>query len=789
MTILRNMRARRQLCATILTGVALAGNSGILRAADQSALEEITVTARKTAETLISVPLAITALTARDLDARGIRDVFADVATYTPGFTFQNQSVNRNDRAFRNFTIRGIPGGTTSTRQAASIFLDGTYVAGGNIGGVTDIERVEIVKGPQSAYFGRSTFSGAINYITRVPGNEWRGAINAEYATFVTTDFSASIEGPIVRDRLSIRVGGRAYHTAGAYINIEEPADKLGQRDTKSLSASLYATPTDNLRVKAYVTGWEDRDGAPANAAFNDAHYNCNAGAAPVTTFNYICGKIENPPHATRVYNSILSPAIYEWLVGARGTGVTILGPDFSRRFGLKRRAFEAKASFDYDLPANYILSGNVGFDYNKWRFITDTSFRDTHNVPNANFGRIPDVLPYFHRSAAGDVYDKDHTAELRVTSPREQTFTWMLGGNYFRQDSQQATNAFGITGFVAATPINVFKITTYGVFASAGYEFSDDFALTLEGRYQWDQIYQQTLSGTNPTAEATFKVFTPRVILEYTPNDDTTLYVSYARGSRPGQFNTSFFSLTAPQQAEITASGAISLAVPEERIEMVEAGLKGMFLNQKLRLLAAAYYGKWRDRHIPSGYNFFTPAGVLIRNVAIQLPGGKVDLGGLELESTFKPVPELTIEGSFNIAVTDIKFTLCSDCLAFTGNQSPTGTQLPGYPKYKGTLSAEYTRPVSDEVSAFMRVDYVYTGKIYDTESNVSWIGPSSKVNLRVGVVRGETRVEIYGTNIFDDRTPSAFARNVDTLTGRNGIVVSLADKATFGIRVGARF
>jgi len=771
-------------------GVAAAQDMQTAAVAGDMTLEEIIVSARKMDESLISVPLSITAFTGEDVEARGIRDAFSDVAAYTPGFTFQNQSVNRNDRGFKTFTIRGMaPGSGTSTRQAAAIFLDGTYVAGGNISGLTDIERVEVVKGPQSAYFGRSTFAGAINYVTRTPANEWQGRISGEFATFATTDFSASVEGPVIKDKLAVRVGGRLYHTGGAYSNVQEPGNKLGERDTKSISTSLYATPTDNLTVKVYATYWQDLDGPPANAAFNPNHYNCNAGAAPTTTFNYICGKIEGPPTDTRTYNTSVGSTALDFMTGKQGTAKTILGPDFFSDFGLKRRAAEAKISFDYVLPADYTLSGNAAYDRNRWRFITDTTFRDTRSMPNPNFGTIPNVLPYFSRSAAGDADDTDYSGELRFSSPRDSALTWMLGTNYFDQYSEQGTTVFGTAGFVLATPTNIFKVRTIGLFGSAGYDFDNGISVSLEGRYQFDRIFQQTLSGTNPSAQATFKVFTPRVILEYEARPGMTTYVSFARGSRPGEFNTGFFSLTPAQQAQATALGQVGLAVPEEYVDMGEVGLKGVFFEQRLRVLAAAYYGYWSDRHVPNSISLLAPNGTLIRNVAIQAPGGEVRLSGLEVEGTFRALPELTLEGTFNIANTNIRKTLCSDCFSTTGNRSPVGTRMPGYPKYKGTFSAEYNRPIFDDINGFVRADYLYTGRIYDTEANVSWIGPSSKVNLRMGVSRGGTRVEIYGTNVFDDRTPSAFSRNTDTLTGRNGIVVSLPDKATFGVRVNTTF
>ena len=210
-------------------------------------LEEIVVTARKTEESLIAVPVAVTALSAEALGDRGVTDPLADVATYTPGFTFQNQTTNRNDRGFRTFTIRGMaPGSNSAIRQAVTIFVDGTPIMGGNVEGFTNIERVEVVKGPQSAYFGRATFSGAVNYVTKLPDGTWGGKADVNVGSWGLTEISGAVEGPIVADKMAFRVSGRAYRTTGQYTNIEVPQDTaLGARDTTTITttATLVRLP------------------------------------------------------------------------------------------------------------------------------------------------------------------------------------------------------------------------------------------------------------------------------------------------------------------------------------------------------------------------------------------------------------------------------------------------------------------------------------------------------------------------------------------------------------------
>ena len=410
-------------------------------------------------------------------------------------------------------------------------------------------------------------------------------------------------------------------------------------------------------------------------------------------------------------------------------------------------------------------------------------------NVVNANFGKIADVLPYFSRSALGENQDTDHAVEVRLTSPRTDKLKWMIGGSYFSLRNTFITNAFGIAGFSVANPQGLANSDTYGLFASATYDLGAGFAITGEGRIQWDKVFQQTLAGINPSGQATFRSASPRVILDYKPSKDLTVYASYSQGTRPGEFNTAFLSLSPAFQAQVLAVTAAPLVVPEEKIKMGELGVKGMFLDERLRVLADVYYGRWTNRHIPNLVSLLNPNGSLSQTLTVQAPGGIIRLSGFELEGAFKATKELTLEATFNIAATSIRNTFCTDCRLITGNPTPVGTQLPYYPKTKGTFSATYERQITDELLGFIRGDVIYTGKIFDSEANIAWLAPSTRMNLRLGVQRGKTSLEVYGNNVTDNRTPSSLARNTDSLTGTNAISVSLADKATYGVRFKTQF
>ena len=763
--------------------------------ADKVELEEIVVTARKRQESLISVPVAVTALSASDLAARGAMDPITDVAAYTPGFAYQSQSVNRNDRGFRTFVMRGmVPGSPTSLRQSVTIFVDGTPVVGGNVEGVTNIERVEVVKGPQSAYFGRATFAGAINYLTADPGVDWVSEVGANRGSYGLSDLTIKTEGALVGDWLTVRASARSFHTDGGYANREIPGDRLGRRNTNSASVTVVAKPSDQLKMKLFANVWEDADGPPTNSQLNKDYWNCNAGAGTAGAFNYICGALRSAPPETQVQNTVLTPAAIQVLTGAIGPGYTNFTPSFLDSFGLRRKAYQAHGSVEYRFENDILFSFNAAVDQNKWAFLTDTTFRDTRAIPNPNFGTIPNVVSYWSRSAYGTNLDDNQTIEGRLSSATSSSLNWMLGVNYFHAQADQLTNAFTPAGFIAATPINRNKIDTYGIFGSIGYDISEKLYVSAEARSQSDQLYQLSASGTNRidnpaniVAKKTFHSVTPRLIIQYRPATDISTYLSYAEGTRPGAFNTIYYTLAPDIKAQVDAVTSIAAAVPEEKIKMYEVGVKGVFLDNRLRLLSAIYKGDWTNRHIPSIINTFR-GGVLFQQLQLIQPGGAVGLKGVEVEAAFQATKRLTLEGNFSVSESRIKNTFCSDCRLITGIANPVGTQLPSYPKTKASASLSYSLPVTSKWNGFARLDYLYTSKIFDTEANVAWTSPTSKANLRIGATADGYLVEVYGTNIFDNRVPVNLARNTDSYTGTNAISVSLPDRATFGLRVSAK-
>lgn len=756
----------------LLASPAIAQNTAAPAAApaasgDANMLDAIVVTARKRSETLTETPVAVTALTAEDLSQRGIVD-YSGLNDFAPGFRYETQGSSVATRGFNTFVVRGIyPGSDSPERQAVSVFVDGMPVGGGGaIPGLTDVTQVEVVKGPQSAYFGRSTFAGAVNFITRAPGFDPRFSADVTLGNYAGREVKVAVEGPIVDNILAGRISARHYHAGGQHDNYGHEG-KLGERETNSYAGSLLFTPSDDLRIRANYTGWEDEDGPAAQAYLLAEDYNCsaNGGAA----LNYFCGAIKRAPKERISQYTDAPGAVF----GGLAERNQVYEADFLNSPGLHRKAHQGSIALEYDLPKGYSLNANYGFGRNKWGHMVDTANRPT--------GYAWFIIPY-------DI--KNQSAEIRVSSDQNLPFKFLFGGNWFSQKT--LTGSFSNKSQDAVNvPVGLFNrgqvltrttTDTLGLFGSLGYDFTDALSFSVEGRLQWDEISQQALSPLGNKLSGTTRSFTPRAILQYKIDRDLNLYASYSEGTRPAQFNAGLLGLSASARAQIDAQVDVPLKVDEERLRMGEFGVKGNFLDGRLQLLSAFYYGKWQDKQIQVGIGYFDPN---YRTIQLLLPQGEVEVYGVEVEAKFAVTPELRLESTLAYNETEIERSSCSECANITGERNPVGNRLPRYPALTGTFSVDYQKELKNDWVGYGRTDFVYTGKQYATEANKAWTPDRSVVNARIGIQNDTYRFEIWGKNIFDNKTPVNIGRAGDTFTGANALIVGPAERATYGVRV----
>lgn len=247
------MANRKQGGRQVLTAVSLIASAIVTQAAqaqtpadDSLGLEEVVVTARKTQERLVDVPLAITAFTSDAIEQKGIRNL-DDIAAATPGLTFSDVQAGFLPvpviRGFAPIDVRG--------ENNAAIFIDGVFVSGkeGLNFAQLDLERIEVIKGPQAAMYGRNSFSGALNYVTAKPGDIVKGKFEVQYGSHGKAYAGGAIGGPISQSgTLKGRIAVSYDNFDGSYENQLAGGNDIGGYKYKTVQGSLYFSPSDSLR-------------------------------------------------------------------------------------------------------------------------------------------------------------------------------------------------------------------------------------------------------------------------------------------------------------------------------------------------------------------------------------------------------------------------------------------------------------------------------------------------------------------------------------------------------------
>jgi iron complex outermembrane receptor protein len=269
------------------------------------ALAEVVVTARRTEEKLQDVPLSVSVFSAAQLQSLDITDQVR-LAEFTPGLQFTDYAQGRTTRgAYRSLIFRGLDlSNNTGVQAAGLVFVDGAPVVSGDFLISDAIDRIEVLKGPQNVYFGRSTFSGAINYVTRNPGNDFKGSVEAETGNYDDYKINAHGEGPVVPGKLTFALDAESDTIQGQYSDYAQPDIKFGGLGTKSIATTLYATPVEALSIKTYLNFFTYDDAHGAVGFLPSTLANCNPGGQPGGDF-YQCGIVGtlNPRYTSETLN------------------------------------------------------------------------------------------------------------------------------------------------------------------------------------------------------------------------------------------------------------------------------------------------------------------------------------------------------------------------------------------------------------------------------------------------------------------------------------------------------
>ncbi|MFW2830942.1 TonB-dependent receptor [Sphingomonas sp. ID0503] len=553
-------------------------------------LEEITVTATRRASSLQSTPVTVSALSSEDLSKFGIVRV-DQVAAQVPNFYMQPGIANASTISLAMRGRGDNAGGFGTTEQPVSFYFDDVYQARPSAvnSELADIERIEVLRGPQGTLFGRNSMVGAVNVITRTPDNESYGTAAISAGNYRTFGVKASLGGAIVQDVLAASVSGVFKDQGKGYMYNRATGRDIDERDFWGVRGKLHFYGSDIWDVVLTVGYNHNRnDGFVASPTLLDplrpltGHRRDTATTAPQE------GLTKNPSaslHVVGDFGDVTVKSITGWSKVDDKWSVDLVGGTVDK-FG------------DYTLA----------------------------------YGRQSKI--------------KQHqiTEELQLFGDAvDERLSWIVGGFFFTETTKQSFNdtMFGYFDTNPATP-NLYipltekfyrnKADSYAAYAQLGYKFTPDLELTVGGRYTYETKdisgYFAPPSVTDPGTygdDTSYKAFTPKVGLNWQVTRDSFLYASYGKGFRAGGYTAAADSRLVGE----TPTGP-------EKVEAYEIGVKNEFANRRVRLNLTAFMNDFKDtlvgRFIPG-----TAITVMFNGMAYRVVG-------LELESNLRIVDGLDI-------------------------------------------------------------------------------------------------------------------------------------------------
>jgi iron complex outermembrane recepter protein len=717
---------------TILLAVATTSMSAISapvsaqEAADEADTGEIIVTARRREEALQDTPVAITAVNAAMLENKATTNI-GDLMGAAPNLliTQQNSGAQAANLSIRGLTYADIE---KSQEPTVGVVIDGVFV-GTNTGQLLDffdIEQIEVLRGPQGTLFGRNTIGGVINITRTRPKTEFGGKVEASYAKFGTLAVRGVVHMPIISED----DGGGLYAKAFYF---------------HSDSDGFYRNGITNRRAGGY----------------NNDNFGISFLAKPSDTFDALL-TIEKLKQRFDPVNSNLTQT------GELFCGFIPANECNRNNTDDLYTVFNIPAVSTYSAPAVTLeMNGELG----DVKLTSVTGVRKGKENQTQDFDSSSVDLYYTRR-----VQDyKQFSQELRAAGEVADQFDYVVGAYYFksRYDLTQWTRLFAFNPAVdpiQADPNPQFvtgRNRSVALFGDFNWAFAEGFRLSFGGRYTWDKkelrnAFQQ--GGLVGQGSGKFKKFTPKVGVDWRPNDDTMLYGSWSRGYRSGGFSP-------------RASTAATASTPfqPEVVDSYEVGAKLDLLDRRVQLNIAGFYsdynGLQQNTTIPGG-----PTG----NQTITSNVGSATIKGIEADFSAKLVDGLRFSGSLGITDSKFKNFVVGNLLGGVIRQFDySANRLIYAPKLNFSLALDYSVPTSfGEVIA--NLGYRHIGR-YDQQISLGPLTtPAAPANVivngndprvysdRQGLLDAslsakfdigdmKAKATVFGRNILDDRGTSA--------------------------------
>ena len=805
------------LAATVFTpSLAMAQDAP---ADDEGGIKDIVVTARKTAETLSDAPVAVSVVTSEKINELGLTSI-DDFAKQSTGISFSQAFGRSTDRPVIRGQSNVLAGVQAGVETGAAYFVDGVYYQG-DIQGFDpqSIERVEVIKGPQSALYGRNTYAGAINYITKDPSKDLTVSARGRVAEHDEYEISGSVSGQIVPDVFGFRAGGRFYKYGGEYTN-QLTGKKVGNEKTTSAYLTLQLEPSSDIKWRTRVNWQHDEDGPLAIFLQGAAANNCKPGfrspryrtASPfvplapavlssTNTNQFFCGTIQPQPNNVRL-----------------NTDPLLISPSFGTRDGTAFDGIENKqvlvtSVFDWDVGGSgWTVHALGGWRKNYNYFGTDSDHSDAFAYFGGTLASTLNTEPAFANSNR-DV-QKDVSAELRLSTPEDKPIRAMIGGFYYKQNFQTTdiTFASGKGGLALGTDLSQYAtVENKAIFGLVEWDITDALSVTAELRHAKEtktlidrstatSIFCAGESGRASTfgftgtcrGAGSFSGTDPRITVNYTTPGGTLIYAVFATGRKPGGFNG-----TAGVTAETQYPGTQFVNYLPEKSKGGELGVKFDALDRRLRVNITGFYNELTDYQLTTSIP--NPAGTGAVT-SIVSNAGKAQTKGLELEITAAPADNLLI--NLGLSYVDAKFTEGCDADEFilnsgglrpnfdTRNPTPAGKALCDISGRKLPLgspiivngSVSWSKELnSNGLEFFANSNFSYEDAKYIQVDNLAKTGDTFLLNARLGIKTERFSIAVFGRNLTDEDSIPLATRWFDLRYGAGTTGLPPAASVTF--------
>jgi iron complex outermembrane receptor protein len=607
------------------------------------ALEEVIVTATRRATSLQDVPVAVTALPSFVLE-QALAFNTEDIVALVPSLTLQKGMNPRSS----SFNIRGI--GTqsfsTAVEPSVSTMVDGVVMgrSGQSFLQLLDVERVEVLRGPQGTLFGRNSSGGVIHVITKDPSREFEGEVMGTAVEDDEYRAGTTVSGPFT-ETVAGRLTAFGSHVDGWIHNFYDGDDR-NESDDWSLRGKLMWDATDNLALR-WSSDYTDKD--------------CKCSQPTIRSMD-----------PDEVVLEIISPV----QPGKKNTDVNNDGD----------MQLEVK-SWGHSLQADW--------DYGEFLLTSITAYREWNEDFDEDVDNRPDRL--FDLEQEGTLDQEQFTQELRLASPLGERFNYVVGAFYF---DQQVNRTFDRTIFTINHADFTVDTKNYALFGEATYNLSESLRLIAGGRYTKDDISYDFESYADPIPDISYLTdetdesdFSPKLALEWIVNDDVMTYLSYVHGYKgPG------FSLTA-------TTAMLTPRIDPETADAYELGLKSTLWDGRLILNVAAFYTEYKDWQAEAYVPGEDSDGEEALGVYEASNAGEVSTRGLELDVTAQLTDNLQFFGGLTLVdaeIDEFKEGPCTFGQSYRGEctdgvQDLSGGDLPFSPDWKINLMFNYLIPLEN--------------------------------------------------------------------------------------------